>query len=249
MLADQRQHQIRAELARHGSVVASALALRFGVSEDTIRRDLRELSLGGVCHRVYGGAVAPYGGPFLHRVAQAPAQKAALAMGALPLIRPHQTLFIDAGTTNLAIARALLPGMPLTVATNSLAIATVLAAQPQITLILLGGVFDAETGACTGAATVQAIQKISADLVFLGSCGIDITRGATAFDPAEAEVKRAMVAASACVAVAATADKLGTHAPYRVAPPTAISHLITQHSAPADLLAGFRAVGTTLHLA
>lgn len=249
MLTDQRQSQIRAELAEQGSVVASSLAARFGVSEDTIRRDLRDLAKSGECSRVYGGAILRRAAPLVLRHALAPDEKAALAQAAVHLIRPHQTLFIDAGSTNLAIARALPADMPLTVATNALAIATVLAERSNLTLILLGGRHDHASGACTGAATLAAIAALCADLFFLGTCGLDPMHGATAFDAAEAEVKRAMAANSASLAVAATAEKLCTHAPHRIAPLAAIDHLITQNSVTADVLAAFHAAGARLHLA
>lgn len=249
MLTDQRQTQIRAELASHGSVVASTLAARFGVSEDTIRRDLRDLAKTGACSRVYGGAIAAKSAPLAQRSALARAEKAALALAAIRLIRPHQTLFIDAGSTNLAIAMALPPDLPLTVATNALAIAQALAGRSNLTLILLGGTLDPDSGACTGAATLSTIATLCADLFFLGTCGLDPVRGATAFDEAEAEVKRAMAANSASMAVAATAGKLGTHAPHRVAPPAAIGHLITRPGVPDELLDAFRATGCRLYCA
>lgn len=247
MLTNQRHDQIRQALTADGSVVASALAARFGVSEDTIRRDLRDLARDGACQRVYGGAVAPLAGPITHRSGKDAEEKAALALVAMRLLQPRQTVFIDAGSTNLAITRAIPPDLPLTIATNALAIATALAGHSHITLILLGGRFDPHSGGCSGSSTLQDIAQISADLFFLGTCGIDPVRGATAFDAAEAEVKRAMATGSAAIAVAATTRKLGTHAPFRVAPPDAIRHLIVPKTAPADLLAAFRAAGSTVH--
>ena len=160
----------------------------------------------------------PIGGPVRLRAKIAPEIKARLATVAVRLIEPDQLVYIDAGSTNIAIASAIPPGLRVTVATNAIGVAAALADHAAVRLIVLGGAFDAATGACLGAETLRAIDRLGADLVFLGACALDVSAGVTAFDAGDAEVKRAMVARSRAVAVAATADKLGTAAPYRVAP-------------------------------
>src|ERR1700752_4864129 len=102
MLTEERYQFIRGQLAAQGSVVAGQLAARFGVSEDTVRRDLRELAKAGECRRVYGGAVtpAPSVGSFSQRSSHAAEAKARLAEAAVKLVSARQTLFIDASTTN-----------------------------------------------------------------------------------------------------------------------------------------------------
>ena len=106
MLTEERHRFIRGQLAAQGSVLAGQLATRFGVSEDTVRRDLRELARAGECRRVYGGAVAaaPYAGSFSLRGNHAAEAKARLADAAVKLVSARQTLFIDASTTNIAVA-------------------------------------------------------------------------------------------------------------------------------------------------
>lgn len=251
MLTEERHQIIRAQLAADGRVLAGELAARFGVSEDTVRRDLRELAKAGLCRRVYGGAVAPAPdhGPLSVRGTRAGEEKARLARAAVALLRPRQTLFLDGGSTNIAIARAIAPDRELTVATNALGVASALSEHMGVQLIVLGGMFDRDLGTCVGGDTLAAVAQLSADLFFLGSCGIDIVRGATAFDAAEAEVKRAMAKNSAAIVVAATADKLSTAAPYRVAGPEAIGHIVVDRAAPADMLDAFRGLGTQVHLA
>ena len=127
-LPGERQRLILERLARDGRVVAAALARELGTSEDTIRRDLRELAAAGRCERVYGGALrlSPASGSFAQREATAPARKAALGRRAAALVRPGQILLIHAGTTNVAIAAALPERQGLTVATNAPAVATAL---------------------------------------------------------------------------------------------------------------------------
>ena len=121
MLTDERLDLIRAQLARQGKVLANDLAAQFGVSEDTIRRDLRELARQGFCRRVYGGALlpSPDSGSLAARVSSHQDAKAELARTTSRLLRDGQTLFIDAGSTNLAIANALPQELKLTVVTNA----------------------------------------------------------------------------------------------------------------------------------
>jgi DeoR/GlpR family transcriptional regulator of sugar metabolism len=251
MLTDERHNFIRNELASKGRVLAGELAARFGVSEDTARRDLRELAKAGDCRRVYGGAVAPapYEQSIGTRLATVSAEKLRLAAAAVKLIEPGQSLFIDSGSTNITLAKAVPSHIELTVATNSLGVAAALAGHQQVKLIVLGGVHNNELGACVGADTLRSISQFNADYYFLGSCGVDAVRGATAFDAAEAEVKRAMASNSASIVVIATTDKLETAAPFRVAGPEAIGHLVVEKDAPAEVLGKFEKQGTQIHRA
>ncbi|QND65266.1 DeoR/GlpR transcriptional regulator [Mesorhizobium loti] len=252
MLTDERHRIIRDRLAAEGSVLAGELAVSFGVSEDTVRRDLRELAKSGQCRRVYGGAVAP--APFATtpvglRASHAAEEKTRLARATVALLVRGQTLFIDSGTTNAAIAKAIPRDLDLTVATNSLEVASALSDHALIELTVLGGRFDRHLGACVGADTLAAVAQLGADLFILGSCGLDASRGVTAFDSAEAEVKRAMVKNSAGIVIAVTNDKLATAAPYRVAGADAIRHLVVEKTASAAILADFERQGAEIHFA
>ncbi|TIW15759.1 MAG: DeoR/GlpR transcriptional regulator, partial [Mesorhizobium sp.] len=106
-----------------------------------------------------------------------------------------------------------------------------------------------DLGTCVGGDTLAAVAQLGADLFFLGSCGLDASRGVTAFDSAEAEVKRAMARNSAGIVIAATNDKLATAAPYRVAAPDAIRHLVVEKTAPSAVLADFERLGAEIHFA
>ncbi len=244
MLTAQRHHLIQTELAAHGRVISGDLARRFDLSEDTIRRDLRHLSKQGLCQRVYGGAVAPTPGQLHKRHDYLSEEKKALAARAVGLIEKGQTILIDAGSTNSAISRILPADLGLTVATNAPDIVTILSQRSDINLIVLGGQYDVHTGACTGPATEAAISALCVDLLFLGSCGVDETHGMTAFDPAEAAAKQAMLSVSAHVAVAVTQDKLATSAPYRICPADGVHTMITDQ--PAGELSGFTQQGVTI---
>src|SRR4051794_13749554 len=197
-LPGERQRLILERLARDGRVVAAALARGLGTSEDTIRRDLRELAGAGRCERVYGGALrlSPASGSFAQREATAPARKAALGRRAAALVRPGQILLIDAGTTNVAIAAALPERQGLTVATNAPAVATALLGRDGIEVLILGGRLDHGAGGAVGARTVRNIRGMRADLCFVGACAVDARAGVATFDAEEAALKQAMVEAS-----------------------------------------------------
>ena len=216
MLTAQRKQLIQTELDRVGKVLSGELADRFGLSEDTIRRDLRQLAADGLCRRVYGGAVAPSAGTLDQRHEHLRAEKARLAQAAVRVISPKQTLFIDAGSTNSAIARALPADMGLTVVTNAPDIAAMIATRRDVDLIVLGGAYAPDIGACLGPQTLAGMAGLRGDWLFLGSCGLDAEKGVTAFDQGEGAVKRAMAAVCDHVLAAVTTEKIGTAAPYRV---------------------------------
>ncbi|RWA70769.1 DeoR/GlpR family DNA-binding transcription regulator [Mesorhizobium sp.] len=252
MLTEERHQFIRDRLAADGKVLAGELASRFGVSEDTVRRDLRELAKAGQLRRVYGGAVpaAPFAAATIsQRSSHAVEEKHRLAKAAVRVLASGQALFIDGGSTNEAIARAIPRDIELTVATNSLGVASALADLPLVELIVLGGRYIRDLGTCVGGDTLAAVAQLGADLFFLGSCGLDASRGVTAFDSAEAEVKRAMAKNSAGIVIAATNDKLATAAPYRVAAADRIRHLVVERTAPAAILADFQRQGAEIRFA
>src|ERR1700728_863041 len=117
-VAEFRRNEIENRLQRGLPVNATALAKEFLVSEDAIRRDLRALAAEGKCKRVYGGGlpISPDGGPFEHRLLNDSKEKRALALAALTLVSEGSTVFLDSGSTNLALARELPPYRSLTVA-------------------------------------------------------------------------------------------------------------------------------------
>lgn len=244
-LLKERQGVISERLRINGRVLAAELASEFGVSEDTVRRDLREMAAAGLCERVYGGAlpVSPAGGSLKQRMAFAVDRKQALARAAVAEIAAGSTVFFDAGSTNLAIAKALPDELELTAVTNAPAIAAVLVDRPAVNIILIGGMVDRRTGGVLGAKAFRDMEPLSPDLCILGACGVDLEAGVTAFEFEDAEFKRFAVAKSRRVLVAATSEKLGTVAPHRVAPLSERACLVVEHDAEAAMLALYRELG------
>lgn len=195
LLLDERHRLIRERLAAEGRVLATDLARDLGTSEDTIRRDLRELASLGECRRVYGGAlsISPASGTMAERQTQDVDRKAALAREAVELVVSGQIIFLDAGSTNLAIARALPKNANLTVATNAPAIALALLDKVGIDVILVGGVMDVRAGAALGAQAVRDASGMAPDICFVGACAADLQQGVGAFGFEDAVLKRALV--------------------------------------------------------
>ncbi|GGR61312.1 DeoR/GlpR family DNA-binding transcription regulator [Streptomyces roseolus] len=229
MLAAERRAHLLELLARTGKVVAKDVAADLRISEDTVRRDLRDLAAEGLCQRVYGGAlpVSPAVVDYDARQALASDGKRKVASVAARLVRPGGSVILDGGTTALAVARALPRDLACTVITHSPTIATALIGHPRAELFLIGGrVFKHSAVAC-GAAAVEAARNVSAELCLLGVTGVHPEAGLTTGDADEAAMKRALSARAADTYVLASSEKIGTASPYRVLPWESITGLIT----------------------
>jgi DeoR/GlpR family transcriptional regulator of sugar metabolism len=238
---DERQQLIRERLERYGRVIAADLAVEFSVSEHSIRRDLSALALAGFCKRVYGGAILlrESEAPMAVRVLQGCSRKDSLGRAAASLLSAGQHVFIDAGSTNLAIACAIDPQLALTIATNSPLIAVELMKLPRAEVIMLGGSVNTLTGGVTGLRAVKQLRQFNFDLCFLGACAIDPDNGVTAFALEDADFKRAVVAASGQVVVAVTNEKLSSVAHYQVAACEEVAALVVEHDAQGERLKPF----------
>ncbi len=230
----ERRAAIAQRLADGQSVSAAQLAAEFSVSEDAVRRDLRALAAEGLCQRIYGGALptTPAAQPIAVRTQTAQRQKAALARAATTTIQPGQLIFLDCGSTNLLIVEFLKDGQDLTVATNSIDIAAAVLRRSDLRLILVGGLVTPALGGSVDAGAIATVSAMNIDHLFLGACAVAASTGVSAFDSADAQFKRALVAASARVTVLATNEKLGASAPFRVAHVNGISTFILEHDVP-----------------
>lgn len=243
-LPHERQAAILRKLTEEGRVLAADLAALFETSEDTIRRDLREMAAQGVCRRVYGGALpidAPP--PLSRRIEIAMDRKQALARRTAQLIAPGSSLFIDAGSANLAIARELPLDASLTVITNAPVIAAALMERPDIEVALIGGRMDPKSGAILGAKAMAEASAYRADICILGSCGLDVETGVSASFLEEAEFKRAMAKASRSVIAAITNEKLGRPAPFPVTGLAKRFTIVVEHDADQSVCAQFAETG------
>ncbi|QMU70636.1 DeoR/GlpR family DNA-binding transcription regulator [Streptacidiphilus sp. P02-A3a] len=229
MLAAERRDHLLGLLAREGKIVAKDVAADLGISEDSVRRDLRDLAAEGLCQRVYGGAlpVSPAVVDYAARQHVAPDGKRKVASAAAALVRPGNALILDGGTTALAVAHALPQDLACTVITHSPTIAAALLDHPQAELFLLGGRIFKHSAVACGAAAVEAAQNVSADLCLLGVTGVHPEAGLTTADAEEAAMKRALAARAADTYILASSEKIGTASRFRVLPWEKVSGLIT----------------------
>lgn len=248
MLTAERRRSIVQTLQRDGKVLASELSKTLQVSEDTIRRDLRELAASGVLQRVHGGALprSQATARFTVRQQQTPQAKTAIAQAAVRLIRQNQVIILDGGTTPLQVAQHLPSDLRATVITHSPPIALALAEHPTVEVVLIGGKLYKHDLIAVGAATVEAFRAIRADLCFLGIGSLHPDVGVTTLDLEESYVKRAMIASAAEVVALTSAEKLGTAAPYVVGPLSDLTHLVTERSVSDEILTPYRAQGITI---
>lgn len=244
-LPQERRQFILEDLRLHGKVVAMELSKRYGVSEDTIRRDLRELASQGLLKRVHGGAlpISPITMPFAERDKQPSKARAVLARAAGKLVQDGQLIIFGGGTTNAEIARNLPAELRATVVTISPQIALILAGYPNIETILIGGRLNKRELIAVDAVAVAQIKQFQADICFLGVCSLHPELGFTTNMYEEVEMDRVFIEQSGEVVATVTADKLGTISSFIVSPIDGITHIVTEAGAAEEALARYEAQG------
>lgn len=249
VLKASRHKALLDRLYSQGSLAAAAEAARLGVSEDTVRRDLRELATAGALQRVHGGAVprAPRPAAYVQRREVNARSKNAIARRAASLACDGQTLCLDGGTTTLRVAESLPSRLQATVITHAPAVATALMTHEGVAVHLAGGTLDKQLGVTLGSETTDFLRSFIADISFIGVCAIDASLGLTIPDPAELAVKRAIIAHSRRVVALADGAKLEQAHPCVVAPISAVTDLVTDEGAPAKTVAEYRRLGIRIH--
>jgi len=247
MLTEERRRRILTRLARDGQVVAKTLSVELSLSEDTIRRDLRELARDGLLQRVHGGALptSRAAQDIKTRASIFPAEKAAIGRAAAAMIKPNQLVFIDGGTTALRLAACLDLDLTVTIVTHSPVVAAALA-EHRAEVILIGGRMFKHSMVSVGAAAIEAIGRIRGDIYFMGVTGIHPDIGLSTGDAEEAHIKRALMAAAAETVVLASPEKLGAASPHIVAPIASVSTLIMSETTPASVAAIYEQGGVTV---
>jgi DeoR/GlpR family transcriptional regulator of sugar metabolism len=242
MLTTQRKREILALLKRSGQVVAKDISRSMAVSEDTIRRDLRELAREGLLQRVHGGALpaSPAMADFAGRESITPEGKVAIGRAAAQMMQPGQVVILDGGTTARQIARHIPRELRATIVTHSPTIALELLHHAEIEVILIGGRLYKHSVVAVGGAAMEAIVKLHADMYFMGVTGVHPKIGLTTGDFEEAVIKRALSEAAADTFVLASSEKLNAASPYAIAPLDAVSGIITERAADAAALRPFQ---------
>lgn len=212
MLSSQRKQRILQILEEEKQVTSSDLSQRFGVSEDSIRRDLRELASESLLQRVHGGAlpVSAAIAPFETRKSVQTGSKQVIAKKAVQLIQAGQVVIIDGGTTTAEMVKVLPTDLAFTVVTHSPSIAVALVDYPLIDVIMIGGQLYRHSVVAVGSAVLEAIAHINADIFFMGVTGVHKTAGLTTGNYEEASVKRALATRAAETVVMVSPEKMNS---------------------------------------
>lgn len=247
-----RKAQLAAYVAEAGQVTVGALAQRYGVSIDTIRRDLDQLSADGVLVRTYGGAVSPSAAARPDRAVDVrlkiqEKEKEAIAALAASLVEDSSSIMINGGSTTLALARALRHHRDLTVATNNLLIGPAMSSSAIRDLYLFGGVVRPLTMATVGPVNLRTWNgghlDVSCDLAFIGVGAVSAEAGYTTSNLGEAAMMREMMSRSTRVAILADSSKLDRRLFAQVAELDVATYLITDAPPSAELSAALSEAG------
>ena len=251
MLAAQRREFLLDRLRRDRRLVAKDVAAELGVSEDSVRRDLREMAAAGLCQRVYGGALpaSPAVADYDTRRGVEVESKVRVAAAAAALIGTGDTVILDGGTTALAVARALPADLRATVVTHSPQVAAALAEHPSIEVYVLGGRLFRHSMVTCGAAAVEAARVVNADLFLLGVTGVHPDLGLTTGDADEAAMKRALAQRAADTYVMASTEKIGAASRFSVLPLTAVAGVITDAPSQDETVRRLTAAGVPMLVA
>jgi DeoR/GlpR family transcriptional regulator of sugar metabolism len=229
-LAAERLENIRNILKSHGIVRVDDLCDELGVSPATIRRDLAELDLRGQLRRVHGGAVSIAGNldepMFDAKAAIAAREKQKIAESAISLIKPKDSIFLDAGTTILSLAKLLTNMTQLTVVTNSLRVANSLSGKgPR--MLFVGGEFRRLSQSFVGPLTSPIIDQLSVDTAFMGTTGFCVEKGLTTTDPGEAHTKRLIMAHARQIVLLVDSSKINQVSFAKFGMPSDVDIIIT----------------------
>jgi DeoR/GlpR family transcriptional regulator of sugar metabolism len=223
MLREERFHRICGLIGALHWVSTDRIASELGVSRETVRRDILDLEARGLLRRAHGRVLAP--GPESEQ-----REKQSIAKAALRLIKPGQTLFIDAGSTVSILAEELAALSGLMIITNSVDVAMKIGrvgSARNNEVQLLGGRFGEAVPATFGGTTIAEIHRYRADIALLSPVGISAEKGATSFDLAEAEVARAMAQSADRVVILADHSKIGVVSRAMICPVDRIDVLVT----------------------
>ena len=240
MLKEERLDFIIKRLKSNPSVKLGQLSEALGVSEDTVRRDIEGLAKIGLLTKVRGGAIphSPNAHDFQDRIHIAENEKGIIAQKALAMIKPGDTILLDGGTTTYALAGLL--DMPLTIITNNIPVAALLAGRKDLELIIPGGRILPDSQVTAGAYAIGLLEQSHVDICFLGVCSLHHETGVTSIDYFECEMKRAMVGCSDRIVALTGHDKIGTSEAYKICPIERLDAIVTEINAENEIFDSYR---------
>lgn len=253
--AEERRREILTLLGQNGRITVEEVARLFGVSAVTARTDLDALSETGKLVRSHGGGIKPLAAapehPLRVREGMRRDEKLRIAVAAVKLIRPLQTVIICTGSTSAELALQLKRRSPenTTVITYALNVAVQLADAPNVDLVMLGGFLRQPSTAFVGPHAEQMMQSLHADHCFMSTVGLDADVGITTLDIMEAQLNRRMIESAAQVTVLADSSKFGHRSLSMICDFRSIHRVVTDSNAPATQVEKLRAKGVEVLLA
>ena len=247
--APARRDELLRRLSVEGYVSSSRVAEELGVSEMTIRRDLRQLESEGLARRVVGGASLPnlgHGRPFDERAVTGSGEKHAIAEACLDLLDGAATVALDAGTSVAPLAGMLRSGT--TILSHSLPVIQAAIERDDVELVAVGGVYQSETRSFAGAAARRTIADYSVDVAVLSATAVD-SRGILCANALDAELKQELARAARTTVLLVDHSKLGARAPIRVGGLDLVDVIVTDAGADPDDLQALRDAGATVVVA
>jgi DeoR/GlpR family transcriptional regulator of sugar metabolism len=247
LLATERLQQIEHMLRTRQHVRVAELSAHFEVSEPTIRRDLQKLEASGRLRRAHGGAVAleeitpeP---SIAHRLEEYAEEKVRIGQAAAQLVNDGETIFLGSGTTVLEVARHLEGKKDLTVITNALTIANQLVSNPDITVIITGGVLRHEESSMIGHIVEQTLRELRADKVILSMRAVSVQEGLTNANLLETRTDRVLIQFAREIILVVDHSKFGRAATGFVGPITDVHKIVTDTQTPAETVRQLRNLG------
>jgi len=248
----ERQGRILAEAAQGSRVAVEELAAKFGVTPQTVRKDLNYLSARGLIARVHGGATAANSVSntgYEERRGEAFLPKQAIARVAAELIPDNSSLIINIGTTTELVARALYSRLDLVVVTNNINVVNILSGSPRKEIRLAGGVVRQTDGAIVGEATVEFMNQFKVDNAIIGASALDEDGAVLDFDDREVAVARAIIQNARRTILVAHRAKFGRTAPVRICDIGRLSYFVTDQMPPAPFVRACEAGGCRIIVA
>lgn len=245
MLKEERQSLILREVNIHNKVLLADLSRKLAVSEDTIRRDLQDLSDAGQIIKVRGGALSRSYQMYSYRENDIYAyqEKTIIAGKAVSMLRDGMLVLMSGGSTNLEIARILPPELRVTFLTVSLSTAMQLLDHPNSDVIFIGGQLSKTARISVGGEVVHTLQDVRPDICLMGTNGLDARAGITDSDWEVVTIKKTMVRVSQKVVVHAIAEKLNSEQKIKVCALNEVDTLITELNPESELLEPYRHAG------
>ncbi len=252
MFIEERHAQILEMLSRDGKVLVKELAEKFGVTEDSIRKDLSTLELDGKLKRTYGGAVSieeklQMTEANRRRVSDVEAKRK-IAAAAVKLMQPQDLIFLDISTISIAVAQILeKSNANYKILTNMVDVLVMLARNPKIELFFAGGLINRSRDGFSDGLNLEFISRFRPDVAFIGAFGVDIKKNSlTSRDTAGGIHKARMIEVSKTTYVIAESRKIGVEGAYSFAKLGDVNGLIIETQLPDDLTAAAEKLGVRI---